>query len=157
MTTISDRVRSVLDQDAIPYEAVHHRRFYSAQETARVTGTPGNEFAKVVLVRADDRFVMAVLPAHHRVNLGELRRAAGAHDVRLATEDEIRELCPDCEVGAEPPFGNLYGVPVYVSAWMMGDETITFNAGTHEDVVRIKFRDFLDLVHPQPAEFSAQN
>ena len=97
---------------------------------------------------------MAVLPAHHRVDLHKLGRAMGASEIRLATEDEIATICPDCAVGAEPPFGNLYQVPVYVSEDIARDEMITFNAGTHEDVIRMKYADYEDLVHPRIGDFA---
>lgn len=157
MVQVTDRLRSVLDQHQVPYEVVRHARDYTAQRAAQDTHTPGMEFAKVVFVRADGRFVMAVLPAHHRVNLGEMRQALRARDVRLATEDETRRLCPDAEVGAAPPFGMLFDVPVYVSSWMTGDEKITFNAGSHEEAMRINFSDYMKIVQPEVIDFSTSH
>ncbi len=157
MSPVPQRIKDALAQRSVPYEMIRHRRDYTAQETAQDTRTPGIEFAKTVVLRVDGAFVMAVLPAPHKVDLDELRRALRARDIRLATEDEIERLCPDCEVGAEPPLGMLYELPVYVSSWLTGDERITFNAGTHEDAIRMRFSDFLELVRPTVLDFSSQH
>lgn len=154
MTEISERLRKFLREHHVEYRPIHHTRDYTAQQAAADTHTPGREFAKTVIVSVDGKPAMAVLPAHHSVDLESLREALGAEEVSLAGEQAIAELCPDCEVGAEPPFGNLYGLPVYVSRALTGDEEITFKAGTHEDVVRMRYRDFRKLVKPMEIEFS---
>ena len=154
MATLAPRLSDYLDGHSVHYQTIHHMRDYTAQQTAADTGTQGIEFAKTVVVKAEEGYVMAVLPAHHRVDLHKLGTVMGVSEIRLAAEDEIAMLCPDCAVGAEPPFGNLYQVPVYVSDDITRDETITFNAGTHEDVVRMKYRDYEDLVHPRVADFA---
>lgn len=154
MPTISKQLQQFLSEHGVPYETIHHRRDYTAQETAADTHTPGKEFAKTVMLWVDGNYAMAVLPAHHMVDFEKLRQAIGAKEVKLASEDEIRELCPDCEAGAVPPFGNLYGLPVYLSQAMTTDERITFNAGTHEDVVRMRYEDFVKLVQPKILDFS---
>jgi Ala-tRNA(Pro) deacylase len=148
MGTISKRLTSFLEQKAVPYEVIHHRRRYTAQRTAEEVHVPGIEFAKTVLVWLDGVPSMVVLPAHHHVDLDQLRHLTGARDVDLATEDEMVGLFPDCEVGAEPPFGNLYDLPVYVAAELAADEQITFNAGSHEEVIRMRYEDFERLVDP---------
>jgi Ala-tRNA(Pro) deacylase len=103
---------------------------------------------------------MAVLPAHHMVDCGLLSHALGEKRISLASEDEIRELllklCPECELGATPPFGNIYGIPVYISKAMVDDAHITFNAGTHEDAMRITFSDYDRLVAPRCLDFTRQ-
>jgi Ala-tRNA(Pro) deacylase len=114
----------------------------------------GRQVAKAVMIKADDRLVMAVLPAHHRVNLDRFKEAIGAAQARLAAETEFKGLFPDCETGAMPIFGNLYGVPVYVDRALARDEEIVFNAGTHTEAIRMKFADFLALAGPTLAEFS---
>lgn len=144
----SPRLRSLLESGGVAYETIHHVPDYTAQETASHTHTKGREFAKPVVLRADDRYVMAVVPAHRRVNLDRAREAIGARKVRLATEEEIRELFPDSDVGAEPPFGNLYDLPVYASPELAEHERITFNAGSHEECVRMRWADYERLVRP---------
>lgn len=144
----SPRLRDFLESGGVAYETIHHPPDYTAQETAAHTHTRGREFAKPVVLRADDRFVMAVIPAHRRVNLDRARGAVGARKVRLASEDEIRELFPDSDVGAEPPFGNLYGLEVYASPELAEHERITFNAGSHEHCARMRWADYERLVRP---------
>jgi Ala-tRNA(Pro) deacylase len=109
--------------------------------------------AKVVIVKGQERFVMTVLPASWNVNLDRLRTVLATHQVRLATEEEIKDLFPDCELGAMPPFGNLYGLPVYVDQSLTEDEEIVFQARTHSDAIRMRYWDFAGLVYPVIAEF----
>lgn len=158
MPTVSNRLKSFLSERAVAYETIHHHPRYTAQQIAADTHTPGREFAKTVILRVDGDWAMAVLPAHHLVDCEKLCQALGAKEVRLSSEDEIRDLirehCPECELGAVPPFGNLYGLPVYISAAMTADERITFNAGTHEDVIRMGYSDFEKLVQPRVIDFS---
>lgn len=148
MALIVNRLREFLDKNGAYYGTMHHPYDATAQETAAHTHTPGREFAKVVVVHFDSRFAMVVLPAHHRIDWGRLKRVLGSEKARLATEDEMRVLFPDCDVGAEPPFGALYGMPTYLSAAMVGDERITFNAGTHEEIVRMWFQEYRRLAQP---------
>jgi Ala-tRNA(Pro) deacylase len=110
--------------------------------------------AKVVIAKADGNFLMLVLPADHRVDFERLKSALGLGEVRLAQEAEFRDLFPGCEVGAMPPFGNLYGVPVHVDRALEKDEEIVFNAGTHTLTAKMRFRDFAALVKPVVAEFA---
>jgi Ala-tRNA(Pro) deacylase len=149
MLAMAPRLQEFLDEHGVEYEAIHHRLDYRACKTAQDTHTPPGEFAKTVFVRVDGRIVMAVLPASKTVALGKLRRGLGARDVQLAREWEFSELCPDCEPGAAPPFGNLYDLPVYVSPALTRDDEITFNAGSHEDAVRMAYGDFERLVKPR--------
>ena len=107
-----------------------------------------------MLFKTEAGFVMAVLPAHHKVSIEKLRAHIQAEKLRLASEDEILKICPDCAVGAEPPFGNLYGIPVHLCKDMGSEGWITFNAGTHEDVVRMKYDDYVRLVQPEIGDFS---
>jgi Ala-tRNA(Pro) deacylase len=138
-----------LNENHVPFEVVHHRTDYTAQETAADTHTPGREFAKtVVLDIGDQGRAMAVLPAVFQVDMEKLRAGLGTRQVHLADEAEMSDLCPDCEVGAEPPFGNLYDVPVYVDPSLTVDEYITFNAGSHDDALRMRYEDYERLVHP---------
>ena len=157
MDTVPFRLRSTLERHGVMYETIRHRRDYTAQETAEHTKTPGREFAKAVLMRLDGNFAMAVVPADHRVEVDQIRKLTGAKEVRLGTERELRDLCPDCEPGATPPFGNLYNLPVYLSDWLTGDEWITFNAGTHEQAIRMRLSEYMRIVQPQVLDFSTQH
>jgi len=148
------RLTSFLEENGVHYETLHYPLDFTAQEKAADTHTPGIEFAKTVLVQVDDDYAMTVLPAHHRVDLEKLRSLLGAHRVRLAPESETAGLFPDCSVGAEPPFGNLYDLPVYFSSAMVDDDMITFSAGTHEHVMRMRRADFEMLVQPQVLDYS---
>ncbi len=143
------RLRRFLDAEGVAYHVIHHRRDYQAAEVAADTDTPAAAFAKTVFVWVDGQPAMAVVPAGVDVALTRLRKALGARDVRVARESDTHELCPDCETGAAPPFGNLYDLPVYVSSTLALDEEITFNGGSHEDAVRMKYCDFERLVHPR--------
>jgi Ala-tRNA(Pro) deacylase len=146
---ISPRLKAFLEELAVPYHIIVHRRDYTAQEAAADTHTRGRDYAKTVVLSVDGEYVEVVLPAPERLDLGAIRRQIGARDVRLASEEELRRLCPDCEIGAEPPFGNLYGVPVFMSRDLTFDDEITFNGGSHEDAVRMRTRDFERVVHPR--------
>jgi Ala-tRNA(Pro) deacylase len=155
MTTVANRVTSLLDRQGVAYRVVHHRQDFTAQKTAQDTNTPGWEFAKAVIVSADGDDVMVVLPAPRHVDLAKVKEALGARKAHLVEEHRIRLLFPDCELGAEPPFGNLYNMPVYVSPELSNDEYITFNAGTHMEAIRMRYDDFAELVHPVAADLAA--
>jgi Ala-tRNA(Pro) deacylase len=154
MPPIHSRLRKLLDEHAVDYQVIHHRQDHRAHETAADTHTPPAEFAKTLIVRLDSCYAMAVLPATHRLAPGRLARDIGARDVELASESEMRELLGDCEVGAAPPFGALYGLPVYASPVLARDERITFNAGTHQDAVRMTWRDYQRLARPEIVDLS---
>ena len=159
MSTIYDvptSIKDYLDGNRVRYMVLPHRRDYSAQRTAADTFTPGREFAKPVLLWVDNYYALAVLPADKKIDFGKLRDTLAAAEAGLARESEIRWLFPDCECGAEPPFGNLYGIPVLVAAELADDETITFNGGTHEDVIRMKYADFERLVDPAVLDFACK-
>ncbi len=142
-------LKQYLDTEAVPYEVLTHAPAYTAQEVAAAQHVAGRELAKVVIARADGAFVMAVLPAPRRLDLQKLGAALGARDVRLATEPEFAALFPQCDPGAMPPFGNLYGLPVVVDASLAADETVVFQAGTHTETVRMRYDDFVSLVRPR--------
>jgi len=143
-----NRVTDLLEDEHITYEVVHHHVDYTAQETAADTHTPGREFAKTVVLGLPGGHAMAVVPALYKVDLEKIRQGIGTRQVRLAEEEVMSRLCPDCDVGAEPPFGNLYDMPVFVDPSLAKDEFITFNGGTHEDAIRMRFSDYERLVHP---------
>ena len=143
------KLRNYLDDNNVEYMTISHSPAYTAQRIAELTNTPGKELAKTVIVKMDDKFAMAVLPASRRVDLDHLKSAVGASEVVLASESEFKNLFPDCEVGAMPPFGNLYDMGVYVSEQLTDDEDIAFNAGSHTELVRMSYQDFANLVTPQ--------
>lgn len=148
------RIKEYLDRENVPYEHTIHRTAFTAQEVAAEAHVPGQMVAKTVVLKVDDRFALAVLPASARVDLGSLQASLQAGEIRLATEFEFTGLFPDCEVGAMPPFGNLYGLAVYVEESLTRDAEIVFNAGTHQDTVRMKYADFARLAQPQVLLFA---
>ena len=141
-------VKSYLSEHKVPYDVIHHHRDFTAQKTAADTHTPGRDFAKTVVLYVDRSYCMVVLPAIAKVDLEKIKKELGAKEIGFATEDEIANLCTNCEVGAMPPFGGLYNMPVYVSHHLVDDHIITFNAGTHEHVIRLEYTDFEELVAP---------
>jgi len=152
---ILTKLREYLDTQKVPYEVLSHRQAFTAQEIAQAQHVPGRELAKVVMVRSGGAFVMLVVPAPYRVDLERAKLAVGKTDLVLATEDEFRGLFPQCEAGAMPPFGNLYGLPVYVDQTLTRDEEIVFNAGTHTQTVKMKYADFARLVQPKVVAVAA--
>jgi len=148
------RVKEYLDSQNVPYAHHLHRTAYTAQEVAAEEHIPGKMVAKTVIVKYGDRLAMVVLPASARLDLEAVRRLVGHKDARLASELEFTGAFPDCDVGAMPPFGNLYGVPVYVDAALAQDEEIAFNAGTHQDSIHLKYADFARLASPTIASLA---
>lgn len=151
--SISRTLKEYLDHERVHYDVLPHPEAFRALAIAQTLHTPEKEMAKVVIVKVDERFVMTVLPASWNVDLHRLRTVFATHQVRLATEDEIKGLFPDCELGAMPPFGNLYGLPVYVDQSLTEDEEIVFQAGTHSEAIRMRYWDFAALVFPVVTEF----
>jgi len=151
---ITHRLQEYLDQHGARYDHTVHRPAETARQVAEAEHVPPHSVAKAIVFLGDEGYGMAVVPADSLVNLQELRSLLGLQHLRLATEAELATLFPDAELGAMPPFGNLYGLPVYVDSSLAGEETIAFNAGTHRDVVHMKFRDFESLVKPTILSFS---
>jgi Ala-tRNA(Pro) deacylase len=145
-----------LRENGVPYQSQHHARAITAQEVAAAEHVPGKMFAKTVMVLPADeqKMVMLVLPAPYHVNPQKAAAALDTREVRLAEEESFAEAFPDCEVGAMPPFGNLYDVPVYVDKALAEDETVVFRAGTHTDTMNVSYADFERLVGPTVAEFA---
>jgi Ala-tRNA(Pro) deacylase len=150
----TERLKKFLDERGVPYETIQHTTAYTAQGVAASIHISGRELAKTTVVKLGDTFALAVLPAPMRVDTDALGRMAGARTARLATESEFQGLFPGCEVGAMPPFGNLYDLPVWVEEALTRDESIVFNAGTHREAMRIAFADFERLVKPKVASFA---
>ena len=135
-----------------PFIYCTHRLAYTAQEVAEAQHVPGKEVAKGVVLKADGRFIMVVLPAVKKLDLEALRSQIPFHRIKIAREDEFASLFPDSNVGAMPPFGNLYGMPVYVDRGLSDDEEIVFNAGSHFETLRMRYSDFERLVEPVVVE-----
>jgi Ala-tRNA(Pro) deacylase len=151
-----EELEAYLRESKVPFQAQHHAVAYTAQEVAASEHVPGRMLAKVVIVLGDGKLSMLVLPAPARVDLDRAAASLGAKEVRLAHEDEFADRFPGCEVGAMPPFGNIYDLPVFVDKSLAEDETIVFEAGTHTDTMSMKYADFERLVKPQAAEFARQ-
>ena len=150
------RLEAYLREKEVPFEIRHHPRAVTAQEVAASEHVPGKMLAKTVMVLADGKMIMLALPATYQVDIEKASTALRAGEVRLAQEGEFEDTFPDCEVGAMPPFGNLYEVPVYVEEALAEDETIVFRAGTHTDTMSVRYADFERLVEPTVAEFAAR-
>ena len=149
-----ERLESYLREEQVPFEVRHHPRAVTAQEVAASEHVPGKMLAKTVMVLADGEMVMLTLPAPYQVDMEKAGSALGAREVRLAQEEEFEGSFPDCEVGAMPPFGNLYDLPVYVEETLAEDETIVFRAGTHVDTMSVTYADFDRLVKPTVTKFA---
>jgi Ala-tRNA(Pro) deacylase len=146
---ILKKLKALLDEAKIPYEVYNHALAYTAQEIAAKQHFSGNEMAKVVMIEADDRLVMGVVRGNDKVNTHLVEESLAVRKARLATEDEFIARFPECEIGAMPPFGNLFGLKVYVDPALAKDEYIFFNAGNHVQTVHMKYQDFAKLVQPE--------
>lgn len=143
------KLSDYLDNHTIRYLVMHHSKAYTAQEVAESAHVHGGEFAKTVIVKCDGKLAMAVLPAPERIDTELLEAASGADKVELASEEEFKDRFPECEVGAMPPFGNLFDMDVYLEEEMINNEKIIFNAGTHTELVQLSLKDYLSLVNPE--------
>ncbi|MEW6324609.1 MAG: YbaK/EbsC family protein [Nitrospirota bacterium] len=152
---MSERLRRLLDAHRVAYDSLTHAETFTSPETAASLHVPGREMAKTVIVKAGDRYFMLVLPAHERIDLDKAARLLNVNMTCLATEDEIRALFPDCEPGAMPPFGELYGVPEYVDQSLTREEEIICVAGNHHEAIKMRTGDFMKLTHPTVADFHA--
>ena len=148
-------LKELLDREGIKYVTIQHSLAYTAQEVAAAAHVSGKEMAKTVVAKIDGKPALVVLPAGEKVNFDKLRAKTGAHDVELATEQEFASLFPGCELGAMPPFGNLYGLDTYVTPSLAEDDEIAFNAGTHPELIKMPYRDFERVVHPKAIDAAA--
>jgi len=149
------RLKEFLDSYEAKYIAISHSVAYTAQGIAALTHIPGKDLAKTVVVKIDGKLTMAVVPASRHVDLALLKKAAGAKTVELASEEEFKDRFPDCELGAMPPFGNLYGMAVLADESLSQDKEIAFNAGSHRELVRLAWHDFQRLVQPKMVQIAA--
>jgi Ala-tRNA(Pro) deacylase len=149
-----ERLTSYLDQQQVPYRHTTHPLAFTAREVARAEHMPERKLAKTIVFLADDRYGMAVLPADSLVDMQELRLVLDMPRLRLATEKELAALFPDCEVGAMPPLGALFDMPVYIDYSLTHEDEIAFNASTHRDVIHMKYVDFANVVWPHKVAFA---
>ncbi|MCA9426106.1 MAG: YbaK/EbsC family protein [Candidatus Omnitrophica bacterium] len=149
------RFQEFLDENGVKYVTIQHSPAYTAQEIAAKAHVPGNELAKTTIVRIDGELAMAVLPASYQVDFDTFAQAIGVGSIELASEDDFADRFPECEIGAMPPFGNLYGMEVYVAEALAEDEEIFLNAGTHSELIRMDYKDFEKLVRPKVVNLSA--
>jgi Ala-tRNA(Pro) deacylase len=148
------KVKELLDVENIKYVTVSHSVAYTAQEIAARAHVSGKNLAKTVMVKIDGKMAMAVLPSTYKVDFDLLAEAAGAKHVELATEAEFKDMFPDCDVGAMPPFGNLYGLDVFVAKTLAEDDEIAFNAGTHTELIKLPYAEYERLVKPKVVTIS---
>jgi Ala-tRNA(Pro) deacylase len=148
------RVKEFLDDSSVNYHVMEHVPVFTAQQIAAVEHEPGKYVAKPVIVRVDDKRIMCVLAACYKIDLGELKEQLGAKKVELADEKEIGEIFDDCELGAEPPFGNLYDLPVIMDKALTSDEHIIFQDGSHDHAIKLNMEDYRRLVKPKVMDFS---
>ena len=150
------KLKEFLDSHNIKYVVISHSRAFTAQETAASAHVPAKELAKTVMVKINGKMAMAVLPASSKVDFDLLKKVMGSGKVEIASEKEFKDLFPDCEIGAMPPFGNLYGMEVFVTNSLTEDREIAFNAGSHRELVKLAYKDFERLVKPKIVKFSIE-
>ena len=148
------KLKEFLDNQHVKYVIIQHSKAYTADQVAEAAHIPGKEMAKTVVVKMDGKMAMAVLPASFQVDFDLLKKTTGSDRVELASEDDFKDRFPGCEIGAMPPFGNLYDMDVYVAETLAEDEEIAFNAGTHTELIRMSYDDFEQLVEPKVMAFS---
>jgi Ala-tRNA(Pro) deacylase len=148
------KLREFLDQQGVKYATISHPVAYTAQEIATLTHISNKELAKTVIVKIDSALAMAVLPASYAVDLPLLKAATGARTISLAKEAEFKDRFPECDIGAMPPCGNLYGMAVYVDESLTKDKDIAFNAGSHGELLQVSYGDFERLVKPTVLKFA---
>jgi len=151
------KLREFLDSHNIKYLVISHSLAYTAQGVAALAHVSGKKLAKTVIVKIDGILAMAVVPASDHVDLDQLRTLTGAKAVEVATEREFKDAFPDCETGAMPPFGNLYDMPVYAEVSLSRQEEITFSAGSHRELVRMRWEDMARLVNPTVDKLAYQH
>jgi Ala-tRNA(Pro) deacylase len=152
--TVARKLKEFLDKSKTPYKLSTHQEVYTAQEVAASLHVRGQYLAKAVMIKSKDTLIMVTLPASHKVNIEKVKTLLKDPQARLATEAEFKTLFPDCDVGAMPPIGHLYGLELYADKSLTKDEEIIFQAGSHVEAVRMKYKDFEKLAKPKVAEFA---
>jgi Ala-tRNA(Pro) deacylase len=151
------KLKAFLDENNVKYVTVRHSGAYTAQEIAASAHVSGKEFAKTVIVKIEGKLAMTVLPASYQLNFRLLHEIFGTQQVTLATEAEFKYFFPDCDVGAMPPFGNLYDMEVFVAESLAEEKEISFNAGNHTEMIKLSYDDFERLVRPRVFRFSQKS
>jgi Ala-tRNA(Pro) deacylase len=151
---VPQRIRDYLDSQDVPYELLHHSQAFTGQEVAHSLHLSGKRLAKTVVLEGDGKRLMVVIPASYRLNLQELRGVLEVNRLEMLPESELAKLFPDCDLGAIPPFGSLYGLEVWVDRAVSDAEEVVLCAGTHEDCLRMKYGDFAKLAKPRLGRFS---
>lgn len=149
------KLKEFLDSNRIQFERITHSPSYTAQETAASAHVSGKNMIKTVMVKIDGKMSMAVLSAPAKVDFELLKKASDANDVDLSSEDEFKNKFPGCDIGAMPPFGNLYDMEVYMDNKLSANEEIVFNAGTHTELIKVTLKDYERLVKPKIAQISS--
>jgi Ala-tRNA(Pro) deacylase len=150
------KLKNFLDENDVKYVTITHSRAFTSQEIAASAHVSGRELAKTVMIKINDKMAMAVLPASYQIDFESLQTLFGTKNVRLANEHEFEDRFPDCELGAMPPFGNLYDMEVYVAESLSEDEEIAFNAGSHTELIKLSYEDYFRLVEPRVFKFSGK-
>ncbi len=151
------KLRQFLDENDVKYIVITHSKAYTSQGIAATAHVSGNELAKTVMLKKDSELCMAVLPASRLVDLAAFAQLTDSREVCLASERDFKDRFPDCEVGAMPPFGNLYAVPVFADTSLARDKEITFNAGSHLELIKLAYSDFERLVEPTMFDFASRS
>lgn len=151
----SENIQNYLNRHGIPYEEIEHSRAVTAEEVAHVVQIAENKLAKTVVLRVRGELTLAVVHADERVDLDRLSEYLELSDIELCPEEEFMDFFPDCEIGAMPPFGELYGMNVVVSESVASDDYILFNAGTHTELIKMRYVDFARLVQPMVGCFAS--
>ena len=149
-----EKLKDFLDTNKVKYVTLSHSPAYTSQEVAESAHISGKELAKTVMVKLDGKMTMVVLPASYRVDFTLLKDATSAKKIELASETEFKDMLPGCEVGAIPPFGNIYGMEVVFDKSLSADEEIAFNAGSHTELIKMSYADFERLVKPKVVRIS---
>lgn len=153
---ICERLKKFLDEKGVAYTVIRHSEAFTAQEIAAAMHVHGKELVKVIIVKSGDRYYMCALPASYRVDMGKLKNVLDVKDLRLATEEEFSNLFSDCEVGAMPPFGNLYKMDTHMDRVVTENEEIVFQAGDHMEAIKMRYSDYAELVRPIVADFTVK-
>ena len=151
---IALKIKELLDKESIAYEVLEHNPAFTASEIAEAQHLPGHQVVKSVILNADGKWILCMLPATHKIDFEKLKRAFKLTEVSLANEGIMAVLFPGCEVGAMPPFGQLARMPVFVECNLLENEAVAFNAGTHTELLKMRFKDFMRLVKPISGDFS---
>ena len=152
----SNKIKDFLNSQNVKYVSIAHSPAYTAQEIAASAHVKGQELAKTVIVKLDEKIVMCVLPAFHYIDFALLKDNSGAREAVLMQEQEYKDMFPDCQPGSQPPFGNLYGMDVLVSRALTEDKEIAFNACSFSELIRLSFEDYMRMVNPTIMDFSVQ-